>query len=206
MKTLFGQDPPGAARSAARRAAQIFPLLLALLWAAAPERSAAAGPGSPSPAASEAESPSGKAGLDPEIVFYGERRFVDNGDGTVTDLSTGLMWFKDADFYRQPIPLEIARKVLQDLNEGKLEHHGYTDWRLPTIKEFQALVDRTQSSPALSVGHPFTNVRNGYYWSSSGGVNIVEYVWLMDMTYGIVKFDYPSYCNFQYLWPVRDSR
>lgn len=142
---------------------------------------------------------------DPEIIFFGERRFVDNKDGTVTDLKSGLMWLQDANFPRQSLPIEISRKYLEKLNRGEYENHGYTDWRLPTIKEFQNLVDKSRSSPALSVGHPFLNVQNGYYWSSSGGINIVEYIWLMDITYGIVKFDYPSYCNFQYIWPVRDA-
>lgn len=146
-----------------------------------------------------------KTDVDPEIVFFGERRFLDNGDETVTDLSSGLMWFRDADFLQQPIPLEVARQTIRKLNQGEYDHHGYNDWRLPTIKELQALVDRTQTAPALSIGHPFLQVQNGYYWSSSGGVNIVEYAWLMDITYGIVKFDYPSYCNFQHVWPVRDA-
>jgi len=151
-----------------------------------------------------AEQPKPSAVVDPEVVFFGERRFVDNGDGTVTDLASGLMWLRNADFLKQPVPLEVARQSLRKLNQGKYDHHGYTNWRLPTIKEFQALTDRTQTAPALSIGHPFLDVRNGYYWSSSGGVNIVEYAWLMDITYGIVKFDYPSYCNFQHVWPVRD--
>ena len=162
-------------------------------------------PGGSAVAASPEDSPDNPV-QDPEIIFFGEKRFVDNGDGTVTDLKTGLMWLQDANFPKQSLPIQVAKKYLVKLNRGEYENRGYTDWRLPSVKEFQALVDKSRSSPALSVGHPFLHVQNGYYWSSSGGINIVEYVWLMDIAYGIVKFDYPSYCNFQYLWPVRDAR
>ncbi len=150
----------------------------------------------------EPENPSS----DTEIVFYGEQRFRDNEDGTVTDLTTGLMWFKDANFAGMRMPYQVAKKWISKLNNRELDHFGYTDWRIPTIQEFQSLVDKAQSSPALSVGHPFDHVENAYYWSASGGFNIVEYIWVVDLTYGLVKFDYPSYCNFQYLWPVRDAQ
>ena len=60
--------------------------------------------------------------------------YRDNGDGTVTDLNTGLMWQK------APAP----RRLNQDAAEthaGQLELAGYDDWRLPTIKELFSITD-----------------------------------------------------------------
>ncbi|MHC4932818.1 MAG: Lcl C-terminal domain-containing protein [Planctomycetota bacterium] len=74
-------------------------------------------------------------------AFYGQDafyrgpdfRYRDNGDGTVSDLNTGLMWQKSSD-----------RKVtFRDAvaGAGKLQLAGHTDWRLPTIKELYSLID-----------------------------------------------------------------
>lgn len=60
--------------------------------------------------------------------------YKDNGDGTVTDLNTGLMWQKTPDFVRRS--WEDAGPYAQSL-----ELAGYKDWRLPTIKELFSLAD-----------------------------------------------------------------
>jgi len=66
--------------------------------------------------------------------LYGKNDFHDNGNGTVTDNATGLMWMKadsgKAMNWRQ------ALKWAEDLEYG-----GYSDWRLPNAKELQSIVD-----------------------------------------------------------------
>lgn len=59
--------------------------------------------------------------------------FQDNGDGTVTDLNTGLMWQQTPDFERHQF------YDLDDYVAG-LEIGGYTDWRMPTIKELYSII------------------------------------------------------------------
>lgn len=72
---------------------------------------------------------------------YGINDFVDNGDGTITDNATGLMWSKD-DNGQGLDWLEALAYVKQMNSENYL---GYADWRLPNAKELQSIVDYTRS-------------------------------------------------------------
>ena len=73
-------------------------------------------------------------------VFYGQDAqyrgtqpsYTDNGDGTITDNVTGLMWQKDQGD-KMTYAEAVARAETFDLA-------GYDDWRLPTIKELYSLI------------------------------------------------------------------
>lgn len=103
---------------------------------------------------------------------YGENRFVDNGDGTVSDLATGLMWQQNDDGQRYDWP-----QALQYADTLTLA--GHTDWYLPNAKELQSLVDyeragREPGAPAISplfgcTKHTLCDGLEdyGYYWSST---------------------------------------
>ncbi|GBD99605.1 regulator of chromosome condensation (RCC1) repeat protein [bacterium BMS3Abin07] len=132
-------------------------------------------------------------------------RFADNGDGTVTDSDTGLVWLKDADIRKLPITWEGAKLYIREMNYGKRPNFGYTDWRMPAINELQSLVDRTKFYPALPVNNPFVDIQNHFYWSSSTGRDIIDYVWILDMSSGEMTIDYMSACSYKFLWPVRSS-
>lgn len=113
-------------------------------------------------------------------ISYGVNQFIDNGDGTISDLATGLMWQKSDDGERR----DWEESLLYAEN---LELGGYDDWRLPNIKELQSIVDYTRSpttsnSPAIDPLFESTEIDDpngnggtyGYYWSSSplkDGVN-----------------------------------
>ena len=58
--------------------------------------------------------------------------YRDNGDGTVTDLNTGLMWQQDSG------PKRTFREAVEGASACRLG--GYDDWRLPTIKELYSLI------------------------------------------------------------------
>ena len=60
--------------------------------------------------------------------------YADNGNGTVTDLNTRLVWQKTPG--KQRLPFEEAKTYCAALDIG-----GVTDWRLPTIKELYSLAD-----------------------------------------------------------------
>ena len=78
----------------------------------------------------------------PGEPFYGqdaqyhsqEMKYRDNGDGTVTDLTTGLMWSKGLDPHK--LSLEEAKRVAAEMTLG-----GHHDWRVPNIKELYSLID-----------------------------------------------------------------
>ena len=103
---------------------------------------------------------------------YGVNSFVDNGDGTVTDLATGLMWQK-ADS-GTGMDWEESLAYAEDL-----ELAGYNDWRLPNAKELQSIVDYSRSiaatdSAAIDPIFEITQIEdmNGkkqypYFWSST---------------------------------------
>lgn len=68
---------------------------------------------------------------------YGINKFVDYGDGTVSDTSTGLMWQQADDGNERD--WEYALSYAENLYLG-----GPSDWRLPNAKELQSIVDYTR--------------------------------------------------------------
>jgi hypothetical protein len=74
---------------------------------------------------------------------YGANDFSDNGDGTVTDAATGLMW-QQAD---SGLGMDWGQALA--LCEG-LTLAGHDDWRLPNVKELQGIVDYTRSPDTTS--------------------------------------------------------
>jgi hypothetical protein len=70
--------------------------------------------------------------------FYGTNDFRDNGDGTVTDRATGLMWTQEESSIA--MTWKDALAYAEDL-----ELAGYRDWRLPNAKELQSIVDYSRA-------------------------------------------------------------
>jgi hypothetical protein len=105
--------------------------------------------------------------------------YTDNGDGTVTDTSTGLRWLQTNSSNTHT--WEQALAYCEGLNLG-----GYTDWRLPTSKELQSLVDYSRYSPAINTTY-FPNAAALWYWSSTTNVNGTGYAWSVNFGYGYVS-------------------
>jgi hypothetical protein len=115
--------------------------------------------------------------------------FVDNGDGTVTDTRTGLIWLQDANCNGAQTWAN-AGTWAGNLASGSC---GLTDgstagqWRLPTVTELQDLIDYSQSNPALpSGGAPFTNVQNFPYWTSTDYAPVPTAAWHVTLRNGYV--------------------
>lgn len=72
---------------------------------------------------------------------YGMNHFTDNGDGTITDAATGLMWTKTDS--GKGLNWEAALKYAETNRTA-----GHTDWRLPNAKELQSIVDYTRAPDA----------------------------------------------------------
>lgn len=103
-------------------------------------------------------------------------RFNDNGDGTVTDNLTGLMWLQDPLCFGNQTwdnALDLVRQFNAGASENACEGYlaVYNDWRLANRKELQSLLDFSTSNQALPPGykHVFPRLANGYhqFWSSS---------------------------------------
>jgi hypothetical protein len=102
--------------------------------------------------------------------------YADNGDGTVTDTSTVLMWQQQASSSTQT--WEQALAYCEGLNLG-----GHTDWRLPTIKELRSLVDYSRYNPAINTTY-FPNALSSYYWSSTTYASNAYVAWGVYFFYG----------------------
>ena len=86
------------------------------------------------------------------------RALIDNGDGTVTDSETGLMWTKDDK--GSDIHWNGAKKYCWSLTLA-----GYSDWRLPTIEELEALHDPSVDG-RYEIRRPF-HLTDEKLWSST---------------------------------------
>jgi len=106
--------------------------------------------------------------------------YTDNGDGTVTDTSTGLRWQQAGSSNTQTWVQALA--YCMGLNLG-----GYTDWRLPTSKELQSLVDYSRYNPAIYTTY-FSNTAASWYWSSTTYASDTSYAWLVFFDYGYVLY------------------
>ncbi len=135
-------------------------------------------------------------------------RFTDNGDGTVTDNLTGLMWAKDAQEIPGAMNWADAITASESLSLGTAGcSTSYIDWRLPNVKELESLLDLSNGGPALASGHPFTNVMNTDYWSSTTAKYRPSNAWLVNMGGSYVWGDYGTNgkTHTRYVWPVRDD-
>ena len=83
--------------------------------------------------------------------------YRDNGDGTVTDLNTGLMWIQDGSY--GPLTWDEAQQYCSTL---EFPVGGYTDWRLPDRMELLSLVDYGRSAPAID---PVFSCQSANYWT-----------------------------------------
>ena len=159
-----------------------------------------------------------KMGIDPAIAPTGGNtgayntpawtgvRFMDNGDGTVTDNLTALIWLKNANCFG----IRTWATALNDANTLASGSCGLTDsssaggWRLPNVNELHSLIDLTQSNPALPSGHHFAGVQSNYYWSSTTDASYTALAWDVDLYDGYVDNFYKD--GYFYVWPVRGGQ
>jgi hypothetical protein len=152
---------------------------------------------------------------DDGTLRFGEAlRFVDDGNGTVRDLNTGLMWEKKSDdgglhdkdntyvwSNLDLAPEETIWDWLQDVNvEGGTGLAGYADWRIPHVKELQSIADFEEFDPA--VGATFDGgcvpgcttidcscTTNFNYWTSTTSASSASFAWVVNFGSGAVDFN-----------------
>lgn len=95
---------------------------------------------------------------------YGANRFTDQGNGTVMDAATGLVWQQIDDGVVRPWREALAACVALTLG-------GATDWRLPNAKELHTIVDYTRAPAATgsaAIAPPLQVSRvESYFWTST---------------------------------------
>jgi hypothetical protein len=141
-------------------------------------------------------------------------RWCDQGDGTVKDMTTGLVWLKNASWggakewedYEVHDDAHTRVGILEEgtsgagLSDGSLEG----DWRLPTKTD---LVGITVGDEGIRYDQMyfFTGVKTSYYWSGTSDGCPPSNVWVVGMhddpMNSVCKYNYYSY----YVWPVRSD-
>lgn len=137
--------------------------------------------------------------------------FTDNGDGTITDNHTGLMWEKlssDGSIHdwAATYTWHNAGTKITALNGGG-GFAGYTDWRLPNINELQSLANYGTSAPAVHA--PFHTgcvaactvttcscTQSSNYWSSTTRLVSPTNAWLVLFNEGGVSSTFKTSLNF----------
>jgi hypothetical protein len=117
----------------------------------------------------------------PQSLSNIAEHYKDNGDGTVTDNYTGLIW--------QQVKAQNTMTWEEALIYASgLSLAGKTDWRLPNIREIQSLNNAKLFKPSFNKNY-FTNVLAGNFWSSTTLVNAPARAWDINVDYGIVSYN-----------------
>ena len=154
-------------------------------------------------------------------VAWPNPRFTDNGDQSVTDNLTGLIWAKDANLMktRDPllygqttydgagipttIPGNTWQQALDYVKKLNTEIYlGHNDWRLPNINELASIKNIGQSNQATWLnGQEFANVQFNAYWSTTNYTYDTSGDWVVSMNTGVT--DGINKTSFYHVWPVR---
>lgn len=144
------------------------------------------------------------------------KRFIDNKDGTITDIQTQLMWKKcnEGETWRKASnscstitkqytwqdSLKRARSVN---NKGYATH---TDWRLPNIKELISIIEEGCEYPAANL-RVFPSTKPDHYWSSTPLINFLYATDAWSINFNVGVNDVPTEkTNTYYLRLVRDTK
>jgi len=117
----------------------------------------------------------------------------------VRDKNTGLAWTKNASLSDFPMTWDEALAFIKDLNHSGL--YGYNDWKLPNRKELLSVTSHETINPSLPPFHPFENVFNSYYWTSTSCARLPDQAWYIHLG-GARVFKGMKYGSYM-VWPVR---
>ncbi len=121
-------------------------------------------------------------------------------EADVIDHLANLRWSRNADLAGKQVTWKGALEAVENLNAAS----GRRRWRLPNINELESLADCSRHSPALPEGHPFLDVREGY-WSSTTSMFEPDWAWALYLAKGAVGVGQKWGEHF-HVWPVVDAR
>ncbi len=153
-----------------------------------------------------------------QIFMHGlppsKKRYTDNGNGTVTDNITGLIWLKNANCFGV-LDWASAQQSVAKLAQGRCGLHDGSKpgaWRLPTKEEWKAMLNAKFTWPAISnaagtgkwtEGDPFVGVQSSWYWTASTLDFATSYAWYVILYNG--KMRNATKTLTRYVWAVRDG-
>jgi eukaryotic-like serine/threonine-protein kinase len=126
-------------------------------------------------------------------IQYITNQFQNNGDGTISDLSTGLMWQQSASdallssFSGEFSAYLEAKFYIEFLNDSRLA--GYNDWRLPTIPELMSLIGTEGGNEYYSFIDPLFDTKQKTCMASDNVESSYSEVWLVYFGFGFVYWD-----------------
>ena len=129
--------------------------------------------------------------------IYTENKFdvkTINDDKVVVDHATGLTWQQSGS--KEFMTYDEARRYIAQLNRGKFA--GYSNWRLPTLKEAITLLEQEKNSDRLFIGSEFDN-KQGWIWTSD--LYSASSAWVV--TFGIGSCGYYDFYGNSYVRAVR---
>ena len=145
-------------------------------------------------------------------------RFTDNGNGTITDNLTTLIWLKNANCTETAGGIAKANGYLTWDNAmtwskglasgvcGLSDGSAAGQWRLPNRFELESLVNYGQTNPSTWLNSQgFSAVQASNYWSSSTVAGYIEVAWGVYMNDGYVNYSFGK-TNKGYVWPVRGGQ
>jgi hypothetical protein len=114
-------------------------------------------------------------------------QFTDNGNGTISDSTSGRVWQKCTRGQTAPT---CSGSVTQTTWANSITYcegltlGGRSDWRLPNINELRSIVDYTQSVPPLLSQTFFPSTLNNSYWSSTTYVQYTSSSYFINFSNG----------------------
>lgn len=135
-----------------------------------------------------------------------DSQLTDNGDGTITDSATGLMWKKcmegtsdnDCADFAIDVGIFTWQTALQQpgLVNGNGGFAGHQDWRLPNIKELTSIIEEKCENPAINLTR-FPNTLSEGFWSGSPSASAPDATWYVDFWSGFSFYNTRSYAYFR---------
>jgi len=146
---------------------------------------------------------------------YGAFNFVDNGDGTVTDARTGLVWLKNANpcGYKSWYDAGTYCATLSNGSAGLSDGSVAGQWRLPSIEELEGIgtdppVTWEFGNPIVTwtkPSTPFLNLEPSSYWSSTSYLPNTDFALDLQMNGGNVHNTVKTLALHGSVWPVRNK-
>jgi hypothetical protein len=145
------------------------------------------------------------SGQDGELQKGVARQYVDNGDGTITDMKTGLTWEKlsrDGSIHEYSTFYTWTNAFTKITSLNTASFAGHTDWRLPTVNELQTVAHYGAVDPAVDAAFntscaasctvlTCSCTQSDAYWSSTTYEDDPPYAWFVNFfdgfVYGLLK-------------------
>ncbi len=118
--------------------------------------------------------------------------YTDNGDGTVTDTLSGLVWQKCSMGQTNDATCSGTATTAtwqNSLNYCKNLTLAGKTWRLPSVNELKTIIDRGQAAAPFIDQTAFPGTVATYYWSASTYVPFPTDAWYVYFTTGVVNYN-----------------